>query len=107
VTALDATGAPKKDVPVVKGSGYIEFVTGPLYDTPWYLIEQIPASPAAVAVAPLVAGTPVLWWYYLAGGPLFLAALSFVLYRAYRRRYRRLYTHDVEVPTDTPHEPSI
>jgi hypothetical protein len=107
VTALDATGAPKKDVPVVKGSGYIEFVTGPLYDTPWYLIEQIPASPAAVAVAPLVAGTPVLWWYYLAGGSLFLAALSYVLYRAYKRRYRRLYTHDFEVPTDTPHEPSI
>jgi hypothetical protein len=39
VTALDSTGARKMDVPVVKGSGYIEFVTGPLYDTGWYLIE--------------------------------------------------------------------
>jgi hypothetical protein len=40
VTALDPTGARKMDVPVVKGSGYIEFVTGPLYDTGWYLIEK-------------------------------------------------------------------
>ncbi len=41
VTALDSTGARKADVPVVKGSGYVEFVTGPYYDTPWYLIEKI------------------------------------------------------------------
>jgi hypothetical protein len=40
VTALDSTGARKMDVPVVKGSGYIEFVTGPAYDTGWYLIEK-------------------------------------------------------------------
>ena len=39
VTALDATGARKADVPVVRRDGRIEFVTGPAYDTGWYLIE--------------------------------------------------------------------
>ncbi len=40
VTALDSAGERKSDVPVVKGNGYIEFVTGPTYDTGWYLIEK-------------------------------------------------------------------
>lgn len=39
VTALDATGARKADVPVVRNGDRIEFVTGPAYDTGWYLIE--------------------------------------------------------------------
>jgi Beta-galactosidase len=39
VTALDATGARKADVPVVRKGGQVEFVTGPAYDTGWYLIE--------------------------------------------------------------------
>ena len=32
-------GARKADVPVVRKDGWIEFVTGPAYDTGWYLIE--------------------------------------------------------------------
>ncbi|MCO5125064.1 MAG: cellulase family glycosylhydrolase [Rhizobacter sp.] len=39
VTALDATGARRANVPVVRNGGRIEFVTGPAYDTGWYLIE--------------------------------------------------------------------
>ena len=39
VTALDATGARKANVPVVRKGGRIEFVTGPAYDTGWYLID--------------------------------------------------------------------
>jgi hypothetical protein len=40
VTALDATGARKANVPVVRNGSNIEFVTGPTYDTGWYLLEE-------------------------------------------------------------------
>ncbi len=40
VTALDRTGARKASVPVVRNGDYVEFVTGPLYDTGWYLVEE-------------------------------------------------------------------
>ena len=39
VTALDATGARRGDVPVVRRAGRVEFVIGPAYDTGWYLVE--------------------------------------------------------------------
>lgn len=42
VTALDSTGARAKRVPVVQVAGGFEFVTGPRYDTGWYVIEQVP-----------------------------------------------------------------
>lgn len=62
VSALDSTGAKRFDVPVVSGSGYAEFVTGPAYDTGWYLIESIGnAVPTATLTAPseVVKGTAV------------------------------------------------
>lgn len=39
VSALDSTGAKKFSVPVASRGGVAEFVTGPAYDTGWYLIE--------------------------------------------------------------------
>lgn len=42
VTALDVIGARKTNVPVIRKGSSIEFVTGPAYDTGWYLIEKIP-----------------------------------------------------------------
>ncbi len=39
VTALDATGARKATLPVVRKGGQVEFVTGPAWDTGWYLVE--------------------------------------------------------------------
>ncbi len=44
VTALTATGARGANVPVVRNGAYVEFVTGPVYDTGWYLIEQAPTA---------------------------------------------------------------
>ena len=62
VTALDATGARKASVPVVRNGADIEFVTGPAYDTGWYLIEDSSAtapptnaSPTATLSAPSTA----------------------------------------------------
>ena len=40
VWALDATGSRKANVPVARVGNRIEFVTGPAYDTGWYLIES-------------------------------------------------------------------
>jgi len=40
VTALDPAGARKLGVPVVRNGEFVEFVTGPSYDTGWYLIED-------------------------------------------------------------------
>lgn len=66
VSALDATGARKASVPVVRKGAVVEFVTGPLYDTGWYLIEDAASVPANVAPntavtapATAVAGTAV------------------------------------------------
>jgi hypothetical protein len=41
VTALDSAGARATNVPVVRNGAYVEFVTGPAYDTGWYLVETV------------------------------------------------------------------
>lgn len=45
VSALDRTGAKVQDVPVVQNGLYAEFVTGPAYDSGWYLIEEAVVVP--------------------------------------------------------------
>lgn len=49
VTALDSTGARKANVPVVRVGSTVEFVTGSVYDTGWYLIEDAASVPANLA----------------------------------------------------------
>lgn len=61
VTALDATGARKAKVPVTRIGSQLEFVTGPAYDTGWYLIEDASGAGAATAVtaiAPVTTTAP-------------------------------------------------
>jgi hypothetical protein len=69
VTALDRTGARKADVPVVRNGDFVEFVTGPAYDTGWYLIEETGAQTNNPPVVSMSAPSTVTF-----GGTATLAA---------------------------------